>query len=50
VDGEFAPGIYGGEKGLQAWLSYMGVSSLEELEDEQLQFDLGEDYRHERAA
>jgi hypothetical protein len=33
---EPAPGIYGGEKSLEAYLRYMGVQSLEELEEEQL--------------
>jgi hypothetical protein len=33
---ERAPGIYGGEKSLEAYLLYMGVESLEELEQEQL--------------
>jgi hypothetical protein len=34
--GELAPGIYGGANGLAAYLAYMGVESLEELEQEQL--------------
>jgi hypothetical protein len=33
---EPAPGICGGEKSLEAYLRYMGVQSLEELEEEQL--------------
>jgi hypothetical protein len=33
---ELAPGIYGGERGLAAYLAYMGVESLEELDQEQL--------------
>ena len=33
---EPAPGICGGEKSLTAYLAYMGVESLEELEQEQL--------------
>jgi hypothetical protein len=33
---EPAPGICGGEKSLEAYLRYMGVESLEELEQEQL--------------
>jgi hypothetical protein len=33
---ELAPGICGGEKSLEAYLRYMGVESLEELEEEQL--------------
>jgi len=32
---ELAPGICGGEKSLEAYLRYMGVQSLEELEKEQ---------------
>jgi hypothetical protein len=31
VDGELAPGVYGGEKGLEAWLSFHGVDSIEEI-------------------
>jgi hypothetical protein len=33
---ELAAGICGGEKSLEAYLRYMGVQSLEELEEEQL--------------
>jgi hypothetical protein len=33
---EPAAGIYGGAESLKAYLSYMGVESLEELEQEQL--------------
>ncbi len=33
---EPAPGICGGEKSLEAYLRFMGVESLEELEQEQL--------------
>jgi hypothetical protein len=33
---EPAAGILGGEKSLAAWLLFMGVESLEELEEEQL--------------
>jgi hypothetical protein len=39
MDDEVAPGIYGGQKGLEAYLAFMGVSSLEELEEKQLTFD-----------
>jgi hypothetical protein len=47
---ELAPGIYGGEKSLEAYLRYMGVQSLEELEEEQLcLFPLrSDDEEHER--
>jgi hypothetical protein len=38
---EPAPGIYGGPKSLEAYLAYMGVGSLEELEEKQLTLDLG---------
>jgi hypothetical protein len=47
---ELAPGIYGGETGLAAYLAFLGLDSLEELEEKQLQLDLGEDSRYERAA
>ena len=36
MSGELAPGICGGEKSLEGYLRYMGVQSLEELEEEQL--------------
>jgi hypothetical protein len=45
---EPAPGIYGGPKSLEAYLAYMGVGSLEELEDEQL--SLWEDLRYEQGS
>jgi hypothetical protein len=36
---ELAPGIYGGQKGLEAYLAFMGVDSLDELEEKQLSLD-----------
>jgi hypothetical protein len=36
MTGELAPGICGGEKSLEAYLRYMGVRSLKEVEEEQL--------------
>jgi hypothetical protein len=39
VTDELAPGVYGGQKGVEAYLAYMGVDSLEELEEKQLSFD-----------
>ena len=33
---EPAPGIYGGSKSLEAYLAFMGVGSLEELQEKQL--------------
>jgi hypothetical protein len=47
---EPAPGICGGEKSLKAYLRYMDVRSLEELEEEQLcLFPLRpDDEEHER--
>jgi len=52
VIGEPAPGICGGEKSLAAYLDYLGVDSLEELEQEQLcLFPLRpDDEEHERPA
>lgn len=41
---EPAPGILGGEKSLEAYLAFMGVDSLDDLKEEQLQLGLeGED-------
>lgn len=47
-----ATGICGGQKGLAAYLAYMGVQSLDELEEEQLcLFPLRpDDEEHERPA
>jgi hypothetical protein len=47
---ELAPGICGGEKSLAAWLLYVGVESLEELEEEQLHLFAmrSHDEEHER--
>jgi hypothetical protein len=54
VTAEPAPGICGGEKSLKAYLLYMGVQSLEELEQEQLRLfperSHGEDERPAAAA
>jgi hypothetical protein len=49
---EPAAGICGGEKSLEAYLRFMGVDSLEELEQEQLcLFPLRpDDEEHERPA
>jgi hypothetical protein len=41
VSFEPAPGIYGGAKNLEAYLAFMGVETLAELEQEQLTLDLG---------
>jgi hypothetical protein len=43
VEGELAPGVYGGEKGLEAaYLSFHGVDSIEEI-GRDLQLNLLED-------
>lgn len=33
-------GIYGGRKSLEAWLAFMDVASLDELDEEQLSLEL----------
>jgi len=47
-----APGIYGGEQGLAAYLAFMGVDSIAELEqqEQEEQLQLFEDVDERRAA
>jgi hypothetical protein len=44
---ELAPGIYGGEKGLAAYLDFMGVDSVDELgQDVQLTLEENDERDH----